>query len=270
MLRSRRSNPRNVSRRWRNASPPCFRLRPDFIAHSILLTLRKYELLYLDVRSISLAHAVVSLFYLRIKKQSPGERGVWILFITLAGTWYTPYIAFIKFRFVASTVLLLLRANNEHFENNLIDRLPVRPPFQPSTFSSKTLAEIILRRCRFCPYTLVIFHLSVNSFLLRLAIDAKQTTWTLRSSSFFALLRFPSSAFRSASREVTAGVEKLSPRFHPNVTDLTSRGDAARFPRIIILLSYNSFNSRESKTRESNAGLPRIHTDRPASVRVMF
>lgn len=37
---------------------PYFRLRPDFIAHSILLTLRKYELLYLDVRSISLAHAV--------------------------------------------------------------------------------------------------------------------------------------------------------------------------------------------------------------------
>lgn len=57
---------------------------PDFIAHSILLTLRKYELLYLDVRSISLAHAVVSLFYLRIKKQSRGWRGVWILFITLA------------------------------------------------------------------------------------------------------------------------------------------------------------------------------------------
>lgn len=44
-------------------------------------------------------------------------------------------------------------------------------------------------------------------------------------------------------------MEKLSPRFHPNVTDLTSRGDAARFPRIIILLSYNSFNSRENVAR---------------------
>lgn len=174
MLRSRRSNPRNVSRRWRNASSPRFRLRPDFIAHSILLTLRKYELLYLDVRSISLAHAVVSLFYLRIKKQSPGVRGVWILFITLAGTWYTSYIAFIKFCFVASTVLLSLRANNERFENNLSIASPVHPPFQPSTFSSKTLAEIILRQRRFCPDTLVIFHLFVNFFLLRLTIDAKQ------------------------------------------------------------------------------------------------
>lgn len=39
------------------------------------------------------------------------------------------------------------------------------------------------------------------------------------------------------------------------MTDLTSRGDAARFPQIIILLSYNSFNSREGKTgEEDNAG----------------
>lgn len=44
----------------------------DFIARSILLTPRKYELLYLDVRSISLVHTAVSLFYLRIKKQSRG------------------------------------------------------------------------------------------------------------------------------------------------------------------------------------------------------
>lgn len=55
----------------------------DFIARSILLTPRKYELLYLDVRSISLVHAAVSLFYLRIKKQSRGST-VWIFFITLA------------------------------------------------------------------------------------------------------------------------------------------------------------------------------------------
>lgn len=71
-------------------------------------------------------------------------------------------------------------------------------------------------------------------------VDSPRSSFSLR----FSVLRS-----RSASREVTAGVEKLSPRFHPNVTDLTSRGDAARFPRIIILLSYNSFNSRESKTR---------------------
>lgn len=56
-------------------------------------------------------------------------------------------------------------------------------------------------------------------------------------------------AFFSVSfpRSREAEVEKLPARFHPNVTDLTSRGDPARFPRIIILLSYNSFNSRESK-----------------------
>lgn len=64
---------------------------------------------------------------------------------------------------------------------------------------------------------------------------------------------------RSASRGVaTSEVEKLSPRFHPNVTDLTSRGDAARFPRIIILLSYNSFNSRESKVGEESEEMPRV------------
>lgn len=57
-------------------------------------------------------------------------------------------------------------------------------------------------------------------------------------------------------------MEKLSPRFHPNVTDLTSRGNIARFPRIIILLFYNSFNSRESKMREENnarISLYRVH-----------
>lgn len=91
MLRSRRSNPRNVSRRWRNASSPCFRLRPDFIAHSILLTLRKYELLYLDVRSISLAHTVVSLFIFGLRNKAPGVRGVWILFITLRHMIYVVY-----------------------------------------------------------------------------------------------------------------------------------------------------------------------------------
>lgn len=41
--------------------------------------------------------------------------------------------------------------------------------------------------------------------------------------------------------------EEVSPRFHgqlhPSVTDLASQGDARRFPRIIILLSYNSSNS---------------------------
>jgi len=57
------------------------------------------------------------------------------------------------------------------------------------------------------------------------------------------------SSVNGVGREEEGEVEKLSPRFHPNVTDLTSRGDAARFPRIIILLSYNSFNSRPSKTR---------------------
>lgn len=197
---------------------------------------------------------------------------VWILFITFSpGTWYTPYIAFIKFCFVASTILLLLRANNEHFENNLIDRHQPRsrpPSSNLRPFSSKTLAEIILRRRRFCPDTLVIFHLSANSFLLRLTIDAKRERGLSVRSPFCASM-FPSiflppiplfiPPLSRSERGHDEGVEKLSPRFHPNVTDLTSRGDAARFPRIIILLSYNSFNSRESKTRESMPdSLPRI------------
>jgi len=144
----------------RTASPPRFRLRLDFIAHSILLTLRKYELLYLDVRSISLAHAVVSLFYLRIKKQRPTKggrvRSMDSLHYSCLHMIYAVYIAFIKFSVARTFAILLLRANNERFENNLIDRRPVR--VHPPTFDlfSKTFAEIILRqrRARFCPDTL--------------------------------------------------------------------------------------------------------------------
>lgn len=110
------------------ASSPYFRLWPDFIAYSILLTLRKYELLYLDVRSISLAHAVVSLFYLRIKKQSLGRTGVRSmdsLHYSCLHMIYAVYRVYIKFSYVARTsTILLLRANNERFENNFIDRLP--------------------------------------------------------------------------------------------------------------------------------------------------
>lgn len=62
---------------------------------------------------------------------------------------YRAYKALLRRRAHASAAILLLRANNERFENNLIDR---RPPVRvhPSTFDlfSKTLAEIILRRRR--------------------------------------------------------------------------------------------------------------------------
>lgn len=250
----------------RSASPPCFRLRPDFIAYSILLTLRKYELLYLDVRSISLAHAVVSLFYLRIKKQSParGGTGAEYGFSSLllpAHDIRRVYRVYIKSSSVARTsAILLLRANNERFENNLIDRrLPVRPPCHLRPFLKDARGDNppSRRRARFYPSGCFSRHLYVfprllipwmfRPFPFRSRIDAKpENTRYL----FFLLSTLPRCPLWSASREVMKqGAEKLSPRFHPNVTDLTSRGDAARFPQIIILLSYNSFNSRESKTR---------------------
>lgn len=68
------------------------------------------------------------IFGLRNKARGCAEYGFSSL---LSGAWYTSYIAFIKFCFVASTVLLSLRANNERFENNLIDRLP-RPSILPT------------------------------------------------------------------------------------------------------------------------------------------
>lgn len=125
----------------------------------------------------------------------------------------------------------------------------------PFTFDlfSKTLAEIILhrRRARFCPDThLIILRLPLipecfTLFLPILRLMQNENVYY----PFFLLFALPFGPLRSASRGVMKqGVEKLSPRFHPNVTDLTSRGDAARFPQIIILLSYNSFNSRVSKT----------------------
>lgn len=46
-------------------------------------------------------------------------------------------------------------------------------------------------------------------------------------------------------------------RLGPNVTDPPSRGDAARFPRIIILLSYNSSNSWDA--HNSRCMYPRLH-----------
>lgn len=64
------------------------------------------------------------------------------------------------------------------------------------------------------------------------------------------------------------GAEKVSLCFHgqlhPNVTDLASRGDAGRFPRIIILLSYNNSNSwREDsrrRRRRRRAGVAHLHS----------
>lgn len=108
-----------------------------------------------------------------------------------------------------ASAILPLRANNERFENNLIDRR--RPPVHrvhPSTFDlfSKTLAEIILRRrrararARFRPNTpLVIFtslYLSIPPacvsppLLHRLTIDAKRESVGLSSA-------FTSSSSRS-------------------------------------------------------------------------
>lgn len=253
---------------------PRFRLWPDFIAHSILLTLRKYELLYLDVRSISLAHAVVSLFYLRIKKQSP-EDGVrarararaeygFSSLLSRRHMIYAVYIAFIKFsrRRGTSTVLLIMRALIMNvLKITLSIAFPVRPPFPPSTFPSKTLAEIILRRRRSPsppPPSLLrppgySRHLSSlrECFTLFHPVSRlmQSESVRLRVFLFFARPLSPLGQPLVESHSRGGGAEKLSPRFHPNVTDLTSRGDAARFPRIIILLSYNSFNSRESKTR---------------------
>lgn len=143
------------------------------------------------------------------------------------------------------------------------------PSVHPSTFdlSSKTLAEIILRRrrVRFCPDTLssslrlpLFLSLSLipECFALSLPVLRLMQSENVYHPLFLllalcrALVPF-SVSFRGVTKQ---GVEKLSPRFHPNVTDLTSRGDAARFPQIIILLSYNSFNSRESKTGSGGGG----------------
>lgn len=85
----------------------------------------------------------------------------------------------------------------------------------------------------------------------------------------FTPLRSPLSVSLFSRGHGGGGWRKLSPRFHPNVTDLTSREDAARFPRIIILLSYNSFNSRESKTRGSNVGAP-SHSQRLSGERLRY
>lgn len=197
----------------RTASPPCFRLWPDFIAHSILLTLRKYELLYLDVRSISLAQAVVSLFYLRIKKQRPTKggrvRSMDSLHYSCLHMIYAVYIAFIKFSVARTSAILLLRANNERFENNFIDRRPVG--VHPPTFDlfSKTFVEIILRqrRARFCPDTLssslcLSFSSPANiSLLLLLVLQLMQNE---NVDPFFPPFRaFVLSPSRSSSRGVT-------------------------------------------------------------------
>lgn len=49
-------------------------------------------------------------------------------------------------------------------------------------------------------------------------------------------------------------------RLRPNVTDPPSRGDAARFPRIIILLSYNSSNSWGGRAHLRQVCMdPRLH-----------
>lgn len=180
------------------------------------------------------------------------------------------YIALYKalHRRAHASAILPLRANNERFENNLIDR---RPPVRvhPSTFDlfSKTLAEIILRRRRARASArtppLVIFTSLYLSSPPPACVSPPLLATVLRlmQSESVGLSSASTSSSRSRfvlapllghplARGHEAGVEKLSPRFHPNVTDLTSRGDAARFPRIIILLSYNSFNGRASKTGE--------------------
>jgi len=214
----RRSNLRNASRRSKNRlASVCFRLRPDFIAHSILLTLRKYELLYLDVRSISLAHAVVSLFYLRIKKQSPAKggrvRSMDSLHYSCLHMIYAVYIAFIKFSSVARTsTILLLRANNERFENSLIDRRPVRPPFHLRPFfkdargdnppsMSRASAWIPSRHLYIFLSLFLSFSPSVNVSLFFSPIDAKRE---------YGLSVFPPpcASVLSPSRSSSRGVAK--------------------------------------------------------------
>lgn len=86
-----------------------FEFWPDFIARSILFTLRKYEPLYLDTRSISLAHAAVSPCYLRIKKQSRGS-GVWIFFITVTAHDIRNVFSFMTFL----PRMYAIRINEEH------------------------------------------------------------------------------------------------------------------------------------------------------------
>lgn len=86
-----------------------FEFWPDFIARSILFTLRKYEPLYLDTRSISLVHAAVSPCYLRIKKQSRGS-GVWIFFITVTAHDIRNVFSFMTFL----ARMYAIRINEEH------------------------------------------------------------------------------------------------------------------------------------------------------------
>lgn len=151
----------------------------------------------------------------------------------------------------------------------------------PFTFDlfSKTLAEIILhRRCALLPRYSSRHFMSLSClipecfalFLPVLRLMQNENVYY----PFFLLFALPSGPLWSASRGVMKqGVEKLSPRFHPNVTDLTSRGDSARFPQIIILLSYNSFNSRASETggREQGRILGSLYrASRPVSVCVML
>lgn len=150
-----------------------------------------------------------------------------------------------------------------------------------STFDlfSKTLAEIILRRrTRFYPDTpVVIFILSLprmfRSFAPLRLMQSKNVCHPL-----FLLFELPCCPLRSASRRASwSGGQKRWRNFR-RVSIRTwpiwhLEGIAARFPQIIILLSYNSFNSRESKTgEESNVGMSGslYRTGRSASVCVML
>lgn len=83
----------------------------------------------------------------------------------------------------------------------------------------------------------------------------------------FAFLRTRGSASQKSRREeeeegggrrkFPSFLPSIDGRLGPNVTDPPSRGDAARFPRIIILLSYNSSNSWDA--HNSRCMYPRLH-----------
>lgn len=99
----------HISRRKTSILFLYFEFWSDFIARSILFTLRKYEPLYLDTRSISLVHAAVSPCYLRIKKQSRGS-GVWIFFITVTAHDIRNVFSFMTFL----PRMYAIRINEEH------------------------------------------------------------------------------------------------------------------------------------------------------------
>lgn len=228
-----------------------FRLRlwPDFIAHSILLTLRKYELLYLDVRSISLAHAVVSLFYLRIKKQSPevGARTEYGFSSLLSPAHdirriYRVYKVLLR---RGTSTVLLLRANNEHFENNLIDRPSILSTFDLSFKDARRGDNPPPTSPRILPSSLIsrrMFHSLFHPRLSRL----------MQSESVLPLLSYSASAISLPSvsfpRSRSPGVERRNfRRAFPSERD---RSDISRGRRQISPDNNTSLLQQFQQSRE--------------------